>query len=125
MLISYNTTRQQALSGAVGLYDDMHYEMPRTMQLDAVVGHDDSPAHPTHLIGENLRGRVVIGEFPGSDVQHARILVGPEIAGPNADEILVVLTLVDRNGNHQLDRLVQFGSMEVWYANQHGTFVAQ
>lgn len=112
-----------AVQGMTEISTDLRYGMPRTMQLDAVVGHHDDPAHPTHLLAENMRGRVVIIEFPGGDVQQARILVGPEIAGPNADQVPVLLTLVDRQKNHQPDLLVQFGSMEVWYLNQHGSFV--
>jgi hypothetical protein len=106
------------------IYNNLHYGMPRTTQVDAYVGQETGKT-PSHFIAENLRGRVLIIEFPGGDVQHARIIVGPQIAGPGADQVPVLLSFVDRNGNHLPDMLVQFGSMEVWYANEHGTFVPQ
>ena len=115
---------QIAWSWGIGIYNNLHYGMPRTTQVDAFVGQEAGKT-PSHFIAENLRGRVIIIEFPGGDVQKARVIVGPQIAGPNADQVPVLLSFVDRNGNHQPDMLVQFGSMEVWYANEHGTFVPQ
>ena len=31
-------------------WDDLHYGRPRTFQIDAVVGQDDSPSNPSHFI---------------------------------------------------------------------------
>lgn len=116
------------LSAALGWFtmtlETIRYGYPRTYQVDAYVGQETGKT-PSHFIAENLRGRVLIIEFPGGDVQHARIIVGPQIAGSDADQVPVLLSFVDRNGNHLPDMLVQFGSMEVWYANEHGTFVPQ
>ena len=39
----------------------------RTAQLDAVVGHNDSAAHPTHFIFINLHGQIQIIEIQGGD----------------------------------------------------------
>jgi hypothetical protein len=33
--------------------DDFTYGRPRTFQIDAVVGHNDSPANPSHFIATN------------------------------------------------------------------------
>lgn len=106
------------------LFDDLHYGMPRTTQVDAYVGHEAGKT-ASHFIAENLRGRVLIIELPGGDAQHARIFVGPQISGADADRDLVTLSFVDRNGTHHPDMLVQFGSMQIWYVNEHGTFVPQ
>src|SRR6266481_6472822 len=40
------------------------YGMPRTYQIDEVVGDGDSAKHPTHFIFLNLSGRVEIIEIP-------------------------------------------------------------
>jgi hypothetical protein len=115
---------QIAWSWGTDIYNNLHYGMPRTTQVDVYVGQETGKT-PSHFIAENLRGRVIIIEFPGGNVQQARVIVGPQIAGPHADQVPVLLSFVDRNGNHQPDMLVQFGSMEIWYANEHGTFVPQ
>jgi hypothetical protein len=115
---------QLAWSWGTSMYNDFHYGMPRTTQVDAFVGQETGKI-PSHFIAENLRGRVLILEMPGSDVQHVRVIVGPQIVGADADQVPVVLSFVDRHGNQTPDMLVQFDAMEVWYANEHGTFVPQ
>ena len=47
--------------------DDWHYGRPRTFQTDAVVGHADSPAQPSHFIAINFNRHVEIIELPGGD----------------------------------------------------------
>src|SRR5947209_15035665 len=42
--------------------DDVQYGRPRTYQMDAVVGHGDSPANRTHFIFLNLNRHVEILE---------------------------------------------------------------
>jgi hypothetical protein len=106
------------------IYNNLRYGMPRTMQVDAFVGQEAGTT-PSHFIAENIRGRVVIIEMPGGDVQHVRVIVGPQIMGPNADQVPVVISFVDRNRDHRPDMLVRFGAMEVWYTNENGTFVPQ
>jgi hypothetical protein len=108
----------------ISVYDNLCYGMPRTMQVDAFVGQETGKT-PSHFIAENMHGRVVIIEMPGGDVQHVRVIVGPQIAGPNADQVPVVVSFVDRHKDHRPDMLVRFGAMEVWYANENGTFVSQ
>ncbi len=48
-------------------WDDIHYGRPRTFQVDAVVGHNDSASNPSHFIALNLNGRIEVIEFPGDD----------------------------------------------------------
>ncbi|HZO75393.1 MAG TPA: hypothetical protein VFB60_24535 [Ktedonobacteraceae bacterium] len=116
---------QIALSVATTVYNDVRYGRPRTYQVDAVVGHNDSAAHPTHLVAMNLGGHIVVLEIPGGDASHARMLVGPTLSGDGADLVPVTLQLVDRQGNHQPDLLVRCGSVEVWFRNERGSFTAQ
>jgi hypothetical protein len=40
--------------------DYLHYGMPRTSQMDAVVGHQDSAAHPSHFLALNLDGHLSV-----------------------------------------------------------------
>src|SRR5437868_12181949 len=47
--------------------DDWHYGRPRTFQIDAVVGHNDSAANPSHFIALNLNRHIQIIEIPGGD----------------------------------------------------------
>jgi hypothetical protein len=115
---------QVAWSWGTEIYNNLHYGMPRTTQVDAYVGQETGKA-PSHFIAENLRGRVLIIEFPGGDVRHTQVIVGPQIAGPDADQIPVLLSFVNRNGNHLPDLLVRFGSMEVWYVMRDNTWVCQ
>jgi hypothetical protein len=114
---------QLAFSWGTSVYNDLVYGMPRTTQLDAFVGHEGNQHTKSHFIAENLRGQVLIIELPGGDTQRVRVLIGPRLSGPDAAQVPVLLSFVDRNSNHQPDLLVQCGSIEVWYINQHGTFV--
>lgn len=116
---------QVALSVATVAYNDLRYGRPRTFQMDAVVGHNDSVAHPTHFTAMNLQGHIEILEIPGGDASHARMLVGPTLSGDGADLAPVTLQLVDRQGNHHPDLLVQCGAVELWFINKGDSFVAQ
>ena len=60
---------------------DVTYGRPRTFQIDAVVGHNDSPANPSHFIFLNLNRHVIIIEIPGGDTSKARIYNGPTLFG--------------------------------------------
>lgn len=116
---------QIALSVATVAYNDLRFGRPRTFQMDAVVGHSDSAAHKTHFTAMNLEGHIEILEIPGGDASHARMLVGPTLSGDGADLAPVTLQLVDRQGNHRPDLLVQCGSVELWFINRDGSFVVQ
>lgn len=102
--------------------DTLHYGYPRTFQTDAVVGHNDSESNQSHFIATNLHGRIEIIEFPGGDGSHARIYLGPQLFGPNADKAPVTLRFADVNGDHKVDMLVFFQSSWTVFINDQGTF---
>lgn len=112
--------------------DDLHYGRPRTFQVDAVVGHGDSSATPSHFLALNYNGRVEVIEFPAGDASRARIYIGPQLYGAGADLVPVTVSFVDVSGHHQPDMLVQlhfkgwFGfsasEQQLVYINEQGSF---
>ena len=105
--------------------DDVTYGRPRTAQYDVVVGHADSPAHPTHLIALNLHGTIEIIELPGGDSAHAQIYQGPHLFGPGADLFPVTLTFPDPSGDGHPDMDVHVQGQVIVYLNQNRQFVPQ
>jgi len=104
--------------------DYLHYGYPRTFQIDAVVGQNDSALNPSHFLAINLHGRIEIIEFPGGDGSHSRIFLGPQLYGTDADKAPVTLKFVDVNGDQKPDMLVFFQSSWVLFINDQGTFRA-
>ena len=102
--------------------DDLHYGRPRTFQIDAYVGHNESPGMPSHFLAVNLHGRIEIIELPGGDASHARIYIGPQLYGPDADLIPVTLSFIDVNGDHKPDMIVNFQGTQVVFINDQGGF---
>lgn len=102
--------------------DSIHYGNPRTFQMDAIVGHNDSASNPSHFLALNLHGRIEIIEFPGGDGSHARIYLGPQLYGSEADKPPVTLKFVDITGDKKADMLVFFQSSWVVFINDQGTF---
>jgi hypothetical protein len=105
-----------------GTMDYLHYGYPRTVQVDAVVGHNDSSTNPSHFLATNLHGHIEIIEFPGSDGTHTRIFLGPQLYGTDADKAVVTLKFADISGNHTPDMLVFFQSSWIVFINDQGTF---
>jgi hypothetical protein len=103
--------------------DDWHYGRPRTFQTDAVVGHGDSAANPSHFIAINLNRHVLIIELPGGDTSKARIFNGPILVGPGQDVAPVTLTFQDVNGDGLLDMIVNVQDAHFVFLNSKGTFV--
>ncbi len=111
--------------------DDLHYGRPRTFQIDAYVGHNEVGA-PSHFIALNYHGRIEVIEFPGGDVAHARIYLGPQLYDTGSDLVPVTLSFVDVSGNHLPDMLVHlqykgwFGfsgsEQQLVYINEQGSF---
>src|SRR5712691_1608794 len=56
--------------------DNWLYGASKTYQLDAVVGHEDSKAHPTHLISFDLHSQVTVIEIPGGNAAHTHVYTG-------------------------------------------------
>lgn len=102
--------------------DYLHFGYPRTFQVDAVVGHNDSASNPSHFIAINLRGKIEIIEFPGGDASHSRVYLGPQLFGPDADKAPATLKFIDVNGDHQPDMLVFFQSSWIVFINSQGSF---
>ena len=103
-------------------WDDIHYGRPRTFQVDAVVGHNDSASNPSHFIALNLNGRIEVIEFPGDDASKARIYIGPQLYGNGQELIPVTLSFVDINGNHHPDMIIHFQDTNIVYINDQGGF---
>jgi hypothetical protein len=102
--------------------DGWHYGYPRTYQTDAVVGHHDSPANPSHFIAINLHSHIEVIEFPGGDVTHARVYLGPTLIGPGEDLAPVTLSFKDVNGDGKPDMIVSVGGSIVVFINENGQF---
>lgn len=103
-------------------WDTFHYGYPRTYQTDAVVGHDDSAANPSHFIAINLRSHIEIIEFPGGDATKARVYIGPTLIGQGQDLAPVTLIFKDVNGDGKLDMIVSVGENTFVYINDAGGF---
>jgi hypothetical protein len=103
-------------------WDDLHYGRPRTFQIDAVVGHNDSASNPSHFIALNLNGRIEVIEFPAGDASKARIYIGPQLYGSSQEFIPVTLSFVDINGNHRPDMIIRFQDTRIVYVNDQGGF---
>ncbi len=83
--------------------DYLHYGMPRTFQMDAVVGHQDSAAHPSHFIALNLDGHLSVIEMQGGEVSKTVIYAGPVIYGQGGDLVAVTLSIAhDQRGQPEL-----------------------
>jgi len=105
--------------------DDMLYGRPRTFQLDAVVGHDDSAAHPTHFILLNLNRHIEIIEFPGGDATHARIYQGPVLFGDGQDLTPVTAEVRDVNGDGKPDLVLFIQDQRLVFINTGSAFRPQ
>jgi hypothetical protein len=102
--------------------DDLRYGRPRTFQIDAYVGHNESPGNPSHFLAINLHGRIEIMELPGGDASHARIYIGPQLYGSDADLIPVTLSFIDVNSDHKPDMIISFQGTHVVFINDQGGF---
>ena len=95
--------------------DDLHYGRPRTFQIDAVVGHNDSPSHPSHFIVSNINRRIIIFELPGGDVGKAKIYLVSSLFGDGADLAVVTLRFKDVNGDGKPDMIVSVKDSTIIY----------
>jgi len=102
--------------------DDLRYGWPRTFQIDAYVGHNESPGTPSHFLAVNLHGRIEVIELPGGDASRARIYIGPQLYGSDADLIPVTLSFIDVNGDHKPDMIITFQGTRVVFINDQGEF---
>lgn len=105
--------------------DDVTYGRPRTYQVDAVVGHNDSPSKPSHFIFLNLNRHVEIIELPGGDTTHARIYTGPTLFGNGQDLTPITGEFKDVNGDGKIDMIVHIQDQVLVYLNDGTQFVPQ
>ncbi len=125
-----------AMIGLLGLYvaasaavdwvqvkaDDMQYGRPRTMQIDAYVGHGETEGVPSHFIAMNLNRRVTILEMPGGDSTQAKTIVGPYLFGHGEDLTPVQVSAQDVNADGQADLLVSIKNEQLIYVNDGAGF---
>ncbi len=102
---------------------DVTYGRPRTFQIDAVVGHNDSATNPSHFIFLNLNRHVIIIELPGGDSSKARIYNGPTLFGDGQDLTPVTAEFKDVNGDGRLDMIVHIQDQTLVYLNNGTQFV--
>jgi len=116
---------QLAIGWIGNTWNDLHYGFPRTYQVDAVVGQDDSMEHPSHFIALNLKGQIEVIDFPAGDAARAKIYLGPHLYGSDASLVPVTLQFVDRRHDQQHpDMLVLFQGQQMVFRNAAGTFHA-
>ncbi len=104
------------LISTVGLWightvDTVRYGMPRTVQLDAVVGHHDSAEHPSHFFAFNLDGHLSVIELPGGDVSKAVVYQGPTLYGDEGKLTPVTLS-VEHDEQGKVELVLHYGSSE-------------
>jgi hypothetical protein len=103
-----------------GVQQDITYGNPRTYQMDAVVGHNDSAAHPTHFLFINMHGHIEVFELPGGDASKTRIFNGPTLSAPGQDLTPVTGNVVNQQG--KLNLIVHVGSQDFLFINDGKTF---
>ena len=108
-----------------GYQDTIHYGYPRTSQIDAVVGHNDSATHKTHFIFLNLNRHVEIIEIPGGDATHTRIFLGPVLFGDGQDLTPITGEIRDVNGDGKPDLIVHIQDEQIVFLNDGTTFKPQ
>ncbi len=109
----WNTTR-----------DDWQYGRPRTIQIDAQVGHNNTGT-PSHFIALNLNRHVIIIELPGGDPTRAKDYIGPTLLGDGQDLTPVTLSFKDVNGDGKPDMLVHIQDQTLVFINDGGQFRPQ
>ena len=111
------------LAWGIRKYNDIAYGYPRYYQTDAVVGHNDSPAHPSHFIAQNLHGQVIVIELPGGNPTKSYDYVGPTMNASGDDLIPITLSFIDVHHNGKPDMFIHFQDHEFYFCNDGTKFV--
>jgi hypothetical protein len=104
-------------------YSNIAYGNPRTFQTDAVVGHGDSPQHPSHFIALNLKGQVIIIELRGGNPANSITYTGPHFYETGGNLIPVTLEFRDVNHDGKPDMLIHFQDNVIVFLNNGTQFV--
>ncbi|NJO84774.1 MAG: hypothetical protein HC828_19745 [Blastochloris sp.] len=104
------------------LADDLRYGRPRTFQVDAFVGHEETSGVPTHLMAINLDRQIIVIELPGGDPTKLRTIQGPYLFGADEHLTPATLELRDMDGDTALDLLLNVRDEQVVYLNRDGAF---
>lgn len=102
--------------------DDSTYGRPRTFQINAVVGHNDSETNPSHFIALNLNRHVIVIELPGGDPTKARIYPITILFGDGQELTPVTLLFKDVTGNGRLDMEIHIQDQTIVMVNDNGGF---
>jgi hypothetical protein len=102
--------------------DDLQYGRPRTMQLDAYVGHNEAGGVPSHFVAMNLNRRVTIIEMPGGDSAKINTILGPYLFGQGEDLTPVTMSSADLNGDGLADISVNVKNEQLLYLNDGAAF---
>jgi hypothetical protein len=111
-----------ALDWARVKMDDLQYGRPRTMQMDAYVGHNEAEGMPSHFIAMNLNRRVMVLQMQGGDPAKVTTIVGPYLFGQGEDLTPVQLDVRDANTDGKPDLVVSVESEQLLYINENGSF---
>lgn len=112
-----------ALIGRINvLIDDIRYGYPRTMHIQAFVGHGEESGQPTHLIAMNLDRQVVVLELPGGDPAQVRSITGPYLFGADEHLTPVIIGVSDVDGDTLPDLLLDVRRERIVYLNRDGGF---
>ncbi len=101
--------------------DDLTYGRPRTLQTDAVVGHNDANT-PSHFIAINLHRQIEVLECPGGDCSKAVVYLGPLLIGADQDLDPVTLEFKDVNRDGKPDMLIHVRDQTIVFLNDAGKF---
>jgi hypothetical protein len=112
------------LAWGIAKYNDAVYGYPRFYQTDAVVGHNDSTAHPSHFVAQNLHGQVIVIELPGGDPTRSLDYIGPSMIAKGDDLIPITLTFSDVNHNGKPEMIIHIQDREFTLCNSGTKFVA-
>lgn len=104
--------------------NDWTYGIPRTFQMDQVVGINDSTSNPSHFIAMNLRGSIFIIDIEGGNPAKAQSIpvIGLSVDQENDP---VTISFQDVNGDGKLDMLVHVAGFSIVFLNTGKTFVGQ
>jgi hypothetical protein len=104
-------------------YNNIVYGYPRTYQTDAVVGHGDSPAHPSHFIAINLHGQVIVIELPAGNPSKSYEYIGPDLIANGDDQIPITLSFSDVNHDGKPDMIIHIQNREIYFCNSGTKFM--